>query len=162
MVVQDKAEALKVIRLFDGLTDQELDEVAKICGETSFSEGQLCQVEGQAASGIHVILKGKVGSVNRIPNTIPTGSELILEEFREGDMFGWSSLIKGTASWPSIRALGPVSTLYIKCEDLLDLCENNSRIGYITMRNLASFIASRLRRYRMSMLNTIVAVKGEW
>jgi CRP-like cAMP-binding protein len=162
MVVKNKANALKAIRFFDGLTDQELDEVAKICGETFFSEGQLCQVEGQEASGIHLILKGNVGSVSRIPNTIPSGSELILEEFREGDMFGWSSLIKGTASWPAIKALGPVSTLYVKADDLLNLCEKDSRIGYVTMRNLASLIASRLRRYRMSMLNTIVSVKGEW
>ena len=162
MVVQDKANALKAIRFFDGLTDHELDELAKICTETNFSDEQVCQVEGQAASGIHLIIKGKVGSVNRIPNTIPPGSEMILEEFREGDMFGWSSLIKSTASWPAIRALGPVSTLYVKADDLLNLCEKDSRIGYVTMRNLASLIASRLRKYRMSMLNTIVAVKGEW
>jgi CRP-like cAMP-binding protein len=162
MIAQDKANALKAMRFFDCLTDQELDEVAKICGETSFSEGQICQVEGQAVSRIHLILKGKVGSVNLIPNAIPAGSELILEEFREGDMFGWSSLIRGTTSWPAIRALGPVNTLYIESNDLLNLCEQNSRIGYVTMRNLVSLVASRLRRYRMSMLNTVVAVKGEW
>lgn len=162
MVEQGKAEALKNIRFFNGLTDQELDEVFKICGEASFSEGQICQVEGQAASHIHFILNGKVGSVNRIPNSIPPGSELILEEFREGDIFGWSSLIQGTSSWPAIRALTAVSTMYVKADDLLNLCEQNSRIGYITMRNLFSLIASRLRRYRMSMLNTMVAIKGEW
>ena len=132
MVVQGKADAIKTIRFFDGLTDRELDEVAKICGETSFSEGQICQVEGQAVSRIHLILKGKVGSVNRIPNATLPGSEMILEEFREGDIFGWSSLIRGTASWPAIRALGPVSTLYIKADDLLNLCEQNSRLAILS------------------------------
>jgi CRP-like cAMP-binding protein len=162
MVAQDKIEAIKTIGLFDGLTDQELDEVTKICGETSFSEGQICQAEGQAAARIHLILKGKVGSVNPIRNALPPGSEMILEVFRAGDIFGWSSLIKGTTSWPAIRALEPVTALYIEARDLLNLCDQNDRIGNIIMRNLASIIASRLRRYRMSMLNTIVAIKGEW
>lgn len=162
MVRQKKADAIKTMRFFDGLIGQELDKVAKICGETSFSEGQVCQAEGQAPSRIHLILKGKVGSVSRIPNAITPGSEMIMEEFLAGDMFGWSSLIKNTASWPAIRALEPVSTLYVEADDLLNLCEQNSRIGYVTMRNLSSLIASRIRRYRVSMLNAIVAIKGEW
>jgi CRP-like cAMP-binding protein len=162
MAEQGKADSIKTMRFFDGLTDEELSEVAKICVETAFSEGHICQAEGQAASGIHLIVKGKAGSVTRIPNATVPGSEMILEEFRKGDLFGWSSLTKGTSSWPAIRALEPVSTLYIKAGDLLNLCEHNSRIGYITMRNLSSLIASRLRRNRMSMLNAIVAIKGEW
>ena len=162
MVVQDKVEAIKSIGLFAGLTDQELDDVAKNCGEASFSEGQICQAEGQAASRIHLILKGRVGSINPISNAIPAGSEMILELFRAGDIFGWSSLIKGTSSWPAIRALEPVTALYIEASDLLNLCERSRGISYIIMRNLSSIIASRLRRYRMSMLNAMVAIKGEW
>jgi CRP-like cAMP-binding protein len=144
------------------LTDQELDEVAKICDETSFSEGQICQAEGQAPNRVHLILKGKVGSVARIPNINSPASEIIVEVFQEGDVFGWSSLIKGTTSWPALRALEPVGALYVNAEDLLNLCERNSRIGHIIMRNLSSLIALRLKRNRMSMLNAIAAIKGEW
>jgi len=162
MIAQDKVDAIKATPFFDGLTDQELVEVSKICGETSFSEGQICQGEGQAASRIHLILKGKVGSVNPIRNALPPGSEMILEVLRANDIFGWSSLIKGTTSWPAIRALEPVTALYIEAMDLLNIWEKNSRIGYVMMRNLSSIIASRLRRYRMSMLNAVVAIKGEW
>ena len=162
MVTQDKVDAIKTIRFFDGLNDQELIELANFCSETSFSEGQICQAEGQAASRIHLILKGRVGSVNPIRNALPPASEMILEVLSAGDIFGWSSLIKGTTSWPAIRALEPVSALYIEARDLLNLCEQNKGIGYIIMRNLSSIIASRLRRYRMSMLNAIVAIKGEW
>jgi CRP-like cAMP-binding protein len=85
-----------------------------------------------------------------------------VEVFQEGDVFGWSSLIKGTTSWPALRALEPVGALYVNAEDLLNLCERNSRIGHIIMRNLSSLIASRLKRNRMSMLNAIAAIKGEW
>lgn len=162
MVAQDRVDAIKTIRLFNGLTDQELNEIAEICGEDSFSEGQICQAEGEAVSRIHLILKGRLGSVNPIRNTFPPGCEMILEVFRAGDIFGWSSLVRGTTSWPAIRALEPVTTLYIEASDLSNLCEQNSRIGYVIMSNLSSVIASRLRRYRMSMLNAVAEIKGEW
>ncbi len=162
MAAQVIVDAIKDTPFFYGLTDQELTEAAQICRETSFSEGQVCQSEGQAASRIHLILKGRVGSVNPIRNALPPGSEMVLEVFRAGDIFGWSSLIKGTTSWPAIRALEPVAALYIEANDLLNLCEQNSHVGFVVMRNLSSIIASRLRRYRMSMLNAIVAIKGEW
>lgn len=162
MVTQGKVDSVKTIGLFYGLPDPELDEVAKICCETSFSEGQICQTEGEATNRVHLILKGKVGSVNPIRNTLPPGSELILEIFRAGDIFGWSSLIKNSTSWPAIRALEPVTALYIESKDLLELCERKTSIGYVVMNNLSSIIAQRLRRYRMSMLNAIVQIKGEW
>jgi CRP-like cAMP-binding protein len=162
MIGQPKADAIKTIHLFRGLTDQELDEVAKICHGTHFSEGQICQDEGQATNRVHLIVNGKVGSVSRIPNITSSSSEIVLEVLHEGDVFGWSSLIKGTPSWPALRALAPLDALYVNTDDLLNLCERNNGIGYIIMRNLSSLIASRLRRNRMSMLNTIVAMKGEW
>jgi CRP-like cAMP-binding protein len=161
MIVQNKTEAIKAIRFFRGLTDEELDQIANLCGETSFAEGEICQTEGLASNRVNLILKGRVGTVIRIPNITSIGSEIILDVLRENDMFGWSSLIKGTP-WSTLKTLEPVEVMYINAEDLLDLCERNSRIGYIVMRNLSSLIASRLRRNRMSMLNAIVAIKGEW
>ncbi len=161
MVVINKTEAIKGIRFFRGLNDAELDEVAKLCAETSFVEDEIVQTEGQTSNRVNLILKGRVGTLVRIPNVTGTGNEIILDELREGDMFGWSSLIKGTP-WSTLKALSPVSVMYINADDLLDLCERNSRIGFVIMRNLSALIASRLRRNRMSMLNAIVAIKGEW
>ncbi len=161
MEMQSKSKAIKTIHFFQGLTDDELELVANLCQEHTFGVGELCQTEGQATNRIHLILKGRVGTVVRIPNITYLNSEIILDVLHEGDVFGWSSLIKGTP-WSTLRTLDQVEVLYINATDLLDLCEKNNHIGYIIMRNLSSLIASRLRRNRMSILNAIVAIKGEW
>jgi hypothetical protein len=43
---------------------------------------------------------------------------------------------------------------------LISLCERDTQIGYILMKNLSILIAVRLKRNRISTLNAIVAIKG--
>ena len=160
MAVQISTELLKKSTFLRGLNDEDLAQIATICGEQSYGIGELCQKEGQPSSRVNLIIEGRVGTVVRIPNVTYCSSEIILDTLHEGDMFGWSSLIKGTP-WSTLRVLEPTRILYLEAEDLVNLCEKNYRIGYILMKNLATLIASRLRRNRMSTLNTIVAIKGE-
>ena len=95
-----------------------------------------------------------------IPNITYCSSELIMDTFREGEIFGWSGLLHGVP-WSTLRTLEPTEVFSINVDDLVNLCDQNHHIGYILMRNLAFLIASRFRRNRMSILNAVVAMKGE-
>ncbi len=159
MVVQDKKLALGKTSFFHGLTEAEIEQVASYCGERSYPVGEICQTEGQPVDRVNVILKGRAGAVVRIPNISYVSSEIIIDSLVAGDVFGWSSLIK-TTPWSTLRVIEPMDTLFIGSLDLLKLCETNNHIGFIVMKNLASLIASRLRRNRMSTLNALVAIKG--
>ncbi len=161
MVVQNKSEAVGKIHFFRGLAEPELVQVANICEEHNFEVGELCQVEGQSTNKIHLIVKGRVGAVRHIPNVTYCSSEIILDTLHDGDVFGWSSLIKGTP-WSTLRVLDPTEVLTLDAADLINLCESNTHIGYILMKNLSTLIASRLKRNRMNILNAIVAMRGEW
>ncbi|MCR4393445.1 MAG: cyclic nucleotide-binding domain-containing protein, partial [Dehalococcoidales bacterium] len=108
---------------------------------------------------VNMILKGRVGAVVRIPNVTYLSSEIILDTLHEGDVFGWSCLIQDRP-WSTLRVIDPTEVLTVDGSALLNLFEENPRIGYIVMRHLAGLIASRLRRNRMSMLNAIVAIRG--
>ncbi len=159
MVTQTVSEVLKHYSFFRGLDDEELEQVADISRRRSLTVGELCQTEGQAADHISVIAEGRVGTVVRIPNITYNNAEIILDTLRPGDLFGWSALIKGTP-WSTLRVLEPTEVIQIEAEVLLDLCERYPHIGFVVMKNLSSLIASRLRRNRISTLNTIVAIKG--
>ena len=161
MVIENRTEAIRKIGFFRGLEESEINQVTDICKERSFEAGELCQTEGKPTNQVHFILSGRVGTVIHIPNVTYISSETILDTLHDGDAFGWSSLIQGTP-WSTLRALEPTHVLSVNSRDLIDLCEKNSRIGYILMRNLSSLIASRLRRNRMSILNAVVAIRGEW
>lgn len=160
MATQTIPDILKKFSFFKGLDDEEIEKVASISGRRSYAVGELCQTEGQLANRIHIIIEGRVGTVIHIPNITYVSSEIILDTLHNGDVFGWSSLIKGTP-WSTLRVIEPTEIIHIGSDDLLNLCENNHHIGYIVMKNLASLVASRLRRNRMSTLNAIVAIKGE-
>jgi CRP-like cAMP-binding protein len=160
MEVQNKTDAIGNISFFQDLTGPELAQIAALCRERTYATGELCQREGEASDDVHIILKGRAGTVVRIPNITYMNSEIIIDVLHDGDIFGWSALIKSTP-WSTLRALDPMTVLYISAKELLDLCENNYHIGYIIMKHLSSLIASRLRRNRMSMLNAIVAIRGD-
>ena len=159
MVVTDRKAILGRTSFFLGLTDAELTQIAELSNERTFKPGEICQTEGQQADHVSIILKGRAGAVVRIPNVNYVNSEIIIDSLVQGDVFGWSSLIK-TTPWSTLRITEPTDVLYIGTGDLLKLCDANYHIGYIVMKNLASLIASRLRRNRMSILNALVAIKG--
>jgi CRP-like cAMP-binding protein len=159
MVMQNKSEALAKTPFFRGLDEAELSHIASHCSERTYAVGEICQTEGQPGDRVNIILKGRAGAVVRIPNISYVSSEIIIDSLVAGDVFGWSSLIK-TTPWSTLRVIESMDVLYIGTLDLLKLCENNNHIGYVVMKNLASLIASRLRRNRMSTLNALVAIKG--
>jgi|MudIll2142460700_1097286.scaffolds.fasta_scaffold808779_1 CRP-like cAMP-binding protein len=160
MFEQVTLDELKKSSFLRGLSDEELEQVARLCSKRAYAIGELCQTEGQSANRVHLILEGRVGTVLHIPNITYCSSEIILDTLHTGDIFGWSALIKGTP-WSTLRVIEPTEVVYINADDLTRLCETNTRIGYFVMKNLASLVASRLRRNRMSTLNAIVAIKGE-
>ncbi len=161
MLVRSKIEDLKGIRFLKGLNDAELSKIGDLCQETSFEIGELCQKEGAPVNRVNFIVRGKLGVEFNMPSIAYGSKDIILYTLDDGDVFGWTSLIQGTP-WSTHRALEHTEVLYINAEDLKELCEQDSHIGYILMKNLASLIASRLRRNRMANLNALVAIKGEW
>jgi CRP/FNR family transcriptional regulator, cyclic AMP receptor protein len=160
MVVASDTEVLKTVRFFNGLSEEELGLVAEICKKGTFQSGELCQKEGVPDSRVNVIVKGQAGVEFHLSNVAFGNKDIVLYTLKEGDVFGWTSLIN-SAPWSSLRALEPIETLAIESDELLQLCETNTHIGYVIMKNLASLIASRFRRQRMATLNTLVSIKGE-
>lgn len=160
MVVAAETEILKTIRFFNGLSEEELGLVAEICQNGTYAPGELCQKEGVPDCRISLIVTGQAGVEFHLNNVAFGNKEIVLYTLKEGDVFGWTSLIN-TAPWSSLRALEPIEVLYIDSEEFLRLCDTNTHIGYVLMKNLASLIASRFKRQRMATLNTLVSIKGE-
>jgi CRP-like cAMP-binding protein len=160
MIVKTKTEELRKIHFFRGLEEEELAQLADLCGERLYQTGDLVQTENEPSSLVNFIIEGKVGALVRIPGVTNGNREIILDTLNAGEAFGWSSLISGTP-WSTLKVLEPTRVIYVRTCDLLKLCESNNRTGYILMKNLSTLISSRLRRNRMSLLNTLVAIRGE-
>jgi CRP/FNR family transcriptional regulator, cyclic AMP receptor protein len=159
MAVQINNEVLRRISLLRGLDEAELSLIANISELKSYAIGEICQTDGISENRVHLIYEGRAGVIVRVPNISYASNEIIPDTLGPGDVFGWSTLIKGVP-WSTLRVLEPLKVVFVNTEDLLNLCENNNHLGYIIMKNLASLIASKFRRNRMSVLNTLVAMKG--
>jgi CRP-like cAMP-binding protein len=160
MIVKTRTEELKKVHFFRGLEEDELAQLGNLCSERLYETGDMAQTENEPSPMVNFIIEGKLGAIVRIPG-VPNGNkEIILDTLNAGDAFGWSSLISGTP-WSTLKVLEPSRVVSARACDLVKLCDSDNHIGYVLMKNLSTLIASRLRRNRMSLLNTVVAIKGE-
>ena len=53
-------ETLRQYELFEDFNDEELEEVAKLCHEATYAEGDRVLVEGQAAERLFIVKQGKL------------------------------------------------------------------------------------------------------
>src|SRR3990172_11747452 len=82
-------DLLKKINLFSSLTDDELEEIEKICVRETHAKDTIMFFEGDPGNKCYVIVKGEV----RISKMIPNIGEEALAVLKPGDYFGEMALI---------------------------------------------------------------------
>jgi CRP/FNR family transcriptional regulator, dissimilatory nitrate respiration regulator len=139
----DKAEGLVVLlrkaALFEGLDEGHLRELVSKAGRRAFDKEQTLFLEGDAARGLLVVLKGRV----KVFKTSPKGREQILMIMKPGDPVGEVAVLSGESYPASAEALEPGEALYIPRQAFLDLV---GREPEVAMRLLAA-LSSRLRSF---------------
>jgi CRP-like cAMP-binding protein len=75
---------LKHIRLFDGITPSEMQEMEKITRMEEVKKRQLLYLTGDPSSSVYLLKKGRV----KIANTAPNGKEVTFDILEAGEIFG--------------------------------------------------------------------------
>jgi CRP-like cAMP-binding protein len=137
-------DLLKGVELFHGLNDQELAEVVEIFEPVAYDRGDLIAEQGKPGDSLYLVASGFVEvaieeSAGRSPK--------ILVNLGEGQIFGEMALVdQGTRS-ATVRAISDMTSLHtVKRGDFEALCQRNTRIGYIVMRNIAADLSFKLRQ----------------
>ena len=129
--------------LFEGLTDQELAEVATICIEKRFSPGEIITKEGAQGSELFIITEG---FVEILLGERPTTSARVVVSLGPGQIIGEMALVDQGPRSASVRATSqPTVVQAIQRADLEALCQKQTRIGYVIMRNLAADLSFKMR-----------------
>ena len=136
------AHVLKGFEIFKGLGDSELSKIAEICHERTFKVGERILEEGTRAKEIHFCRSGKVDVTVWIRE--PWNNDFAVHQVQAGEVFGWSALVAPYIHTASAVVMEPVQEIYIKGTELLDLFDQNPRIGYVVMTNVAASIRERL------------------
>jgi len=127
--------------LFAGLSDTQLTALAAVGQVSVFHRGDIILKEGEQSTAVYVVLKGQVEVVSEL--TENTTSLIILGA---GQSFGEMSLLDAGPRSATIRCLSPeASLLTFTRDDLLAFWDQESRVGYRMLFNIARDLAFKLR-----------------
>ena len=138
-------EKIESTEIFKGLSQEELEEIAKLCEEVVFSDGDRVLTEGESAEYFFIFEEGGVDLRFELPYR-DTSKEMTVITIESGECFSWSGLVRPHKATLSGYSTGKSKAFKIRGAELLNLCKKNNHIGFIIMQNLATMIGSRLTK----------------
>jgi CRP/FNR family transcriptional regulator, cyclic AMP receptor protein len=146
-------ELLKRSDMFGQLTEEQLTRVADLAAPQTYAEGAVIIEEDQPASRCFFVISGRVDIEIRPPYA-GRGPQRIAQ-IKAGEVFGELSLVDGFLRSATARAVEPVEVLVFENKKLEALLEEDPRIGYRVMRNVANILSARIRTTNMKLRNAI-------
>jgi len=147
-----ESKDLKKIEFFQDFTEEELEALNHVCSEKRFKAGALIFKEGAPADSLFVLKEGRV-SIDVEVTGGKQVSVLTLSHFAEP--FGWSAIVEPFMCTASARCMEDSVVFSIDGKALIDLIDNDYRLGFLVMRRVAKIMSGRVRKTRLQLINTL-------
>jgi CRP/FNR family transcriptional regulator/CRP/FNR family cyclic AMP-dependent transcriptional regulator len=131
-------QLLKRIPLFSGLSEDELDSIARLTVVTRIPKKHIVVHEGEPGDAMYVILKGLV----KIVYYTPEGREVVLSLLGGGEFFGEMALLDKEPRSATVMTLEDSEFAYIRRSDFENLLTKNPNLAL----EMLSEVTRRLRR----------------
>jgi uncharacterized protein YbbK (DUF523 family)/CRP-like cAMP-binding protein len=127
-----------IYRDFDA---DDIEILAKICGEKKYTNGQAVFRENEAGDGMYIIKKGvvKIFKENK-------ARKKFIASLTEGEFFGELALIDGSPRSATVEASGDVELVKLSTESFARLKSEYARTGFKVTDVLLKFLSYRIRR----------------
>jgi CRP/FNR family cyclic AMP-dependent transcriptional regulator len=136
-------ETLKQVELFQGLTQAQLERLSALCQSRVWSHREMIFEQGDPADILYIIASGQI--------EIAVQKQGILQPevyLGAGQIIGEMGLVdSGTRSASAIAAEDGTTVYSIRAEELNDLCEQDTALGYRLMRHIAQDLSFKLRHH---------------
>jgi len=106
---------LRSSSFFCGLSPESMKALDRIKHATSYPEGALVFMEGQAARGVYIVCQGRA----KMMTTNSDGKTLIMKIAQAGEVLGLHSAVTGKAHELTVETLQPSQLAFIAREDFL-------------------------------------------
>ena len=137
-------EILRQARIFNTLSDQQLDRIAEICCVRDYQAGDILFEQGEVNSDLYIVLRGEVDIVvaNDYENL-----DTKLTTLRRGQIFGEIALVdQGPRSATAVSGTMRTKVLSLPREELYNVCRYDPDLGFELMENLAKNLAHTIRQ----------------
>lgn len=140
-------DVLKRIELFRGLNDDRLQQIAAISQQEIYNDDEVILNVDKPGDTLYIIGRGEVEI--HLP---AEGGELRPALYLgEGQIFGEMALLEGAVRSATVVAAGDNTLVYqIQRDDFIALCQADTQLGYLVMRNLAQDLSFKLRHRNVS------------
>jgi len=152
-VIVDNTKILEKVEIFRGLSPTQLESLARISEEKKYRTGQAVFTERSAGAEVYIIKKGKVCielGLKGKPNTAT------VQRLTAGQIFGELALVDKRDRSASAICDSDCEIIAIDRDKLDELFEQDGRLGYTVMRNLAQLLAERLRRTDLMLVASVL------
>ena len=137
---------LQSVGIFKGLDENQLSTVQSCCREEQHQAGTKLFGEGEPASHLYIVKKGQIDLRFDLPGR-PTSEKNTISSILEFKAFGWSALVapyKYSLSAYCTNQTCEVVKIDRQC--LNKLFEENNRLGYLVLSNMARVIGKRFQK----------------
>ena len=135
---------LKKLPMFEGMSDQERQQLVDIATTMEFPPGEVMMQEGKTGQNLLVILEGTCQVVVNTGGVAP--GELVLAELKPYEHFGEMSFFETAPHSATVRAITAVKVLRIERSDYDFLIKEGNLAAYKLAFNMVSKLVERLRR----------------
>ncbi len=140
-------QVLRGVMLFAGLPDEDLEAVAEICRERKLHRGEVVAEQGAPGDEFYVVTEGFL----EISLGGNEASPQVLVNLGKGQIIGEMALIDQGPRSATVRAISEAVVQVIRRKDFEGVCEKNTRIGYIVMKDIAADLSFKLRHRNMAI-----------
>ena len=143
--MRDDLKILSNIPAFNGLTEEQLEQVQQITSSRELSRGELIFSEGDEGNGFYVVVKGRI----KIFKLSPEGKEQILHIIGPGEPFGEVAVFAGRSFPANAQAINNSRLLFLPRSDFVSLISGNPSMAM----EMLAVLSMRLRQFTMQIEN---------
>lgn len=135
-------DILSTVELFSGLNREQLGRIAAISRQETFKTDDTIFRQGSQGDRLYLVAEGQV----EIRFNDSQGGDHAVLYLGTGQLFGEMALLDRGARSASVIAVQDGTVVYsIASADFMALCEADTAIGFVMMRNLVLDLSFKLR-----------------
>jgi CRP/FNR family cyclic AMP-dependent transcriptional regulator len=138
----DRIQLLKGVELFSGLSDTQLQRLIDISKPIMLNDDDVVFAQGDEGDRLYVVREGQV----EINVREDSGRERSQVYLGQGQIFGEMAIIDMGRRSATVKAIHNGTIVdAIDRDDFTNLCQQDTAIGYVVMRNMALDLSFKLR-----------------
>ena len=138
---------LRETDIFAGLSDHDLEQIAKACSQRTYQPGEHCAIEKDTTDELRIVNEGKVAIEMRV-QYVPYAQMLGIGTLTRGNVLDWFALVEPHVLTAAARCTERTQIICIKASDLHRIFKERPSVERVVMKNLATIINLRLSECR--------------